>query len=255
VGELDLLVITHGHRDHVDDIANLGQVKSLITPWNVKDSDIKGQNRAEDQTVVSQYIDLRAKFSGGPAPAAPDNPTVPASFGGVRFQFFTPLQATTNLNDTSLVTVISYANSKILIPGDNEKPSWTELLGRADFWAAIAGTDVLVAAHHGRDAGYCADLFKFISPKLTIISDGRFKETSATDRYCGQTTGWTVYDRAGDSESRKCVTTRSDGDIVVRFFRDAYNNNPVLNVTVEKPIKKVDLNLAMAALFGPPGRR
>ncbi len=39
------------------------------------------------------------------------------------------------------------------LPGDNEPPSWEELLAKPDFVEAIRGTDILLAPHHGRPEG------------------------------------------------------------------------------------------------------
>lgn len=70
-------------------------------------------------------------------------------------RFFQPNTCSrSNLNNHSLVAVVSYAGSKIIIPGDNEAASWNELLEYPAFVQAIRGTDILLAAHHGREAGY-----------------------------------------------------------------------------------------------------
>jgi competence protein ComEC len=67
----------------------------------------------------------------------------------------------------SLVVVVSYADLKMVIAGDNESPSWKELLNDPTFVTAIKGANVLLASHHGRDAGYSADLFEATGkPKL-----------------------------------------------------------------------------------------
>jgi beta-lactamase superfamily II metal-dependent hydrolase len=120
----------------------------------------------------------------------------------------------------------------MIIPGDNEPPSWDELLKRTDFLTAIKGTDILLAPHHGRDSGFSSALFKHINPRLTIISDGPFCDTSATSRYAQQTQGWTVQKRSGGSETRKCVTTRSDGVIEVQFGQNS-NGKPYIQVTAD----------------------
>src|SRR5205085_9094179 len=71
--------------------------------------------------------------------------------GGASFQMFFPSScARGNLNNHSVVTVIAYAGLKMLIPGDNEPCSWTELLERLEFVQAIERTTVLLAPHHGR---------------------------------------------------------------------------------------------------------
>ncbi|MFZ0091285.1 MAG: hypothetical protein WAL63_17380 [Solirubrobacteraceae bacterium] len=73
-----------------------------------------------------------------------------------------------------------------------------------------------MAAHHGREAGYCAQLFDIIRPSLTVISDGP-APTSATGKYKAVTRGWTTFYRRGGSERRFCLTTRRDNDVRIEL--------------------------------------
>lgn len=122
---------------------------------------------------------------------------------------------------------------KFLIPGDNEVPSWEELLSGSGFVQAIQGTHVLVAPHHGRESGYHGPLFQHINPLITLISDGRVVDTSATSRYSAHTKGWQVESRSrGTHAERKCVTTRNDGQIEVTVDKNR-DGRPTLQVTKE----------------------
>ena len=142
------------------------------------------------------------------------DPTEPANNGGVSLLTFVPHRSpTANVNNHSVVTVMTYAGVKFLLPGDNEPPSWDELLEQRSFVEAIQNTHVLVAPHHGRRSGFHRPLFDYISPLLTVISDGRFVDTSATNRYSDVSSGFTVSNRQGGQALRKCVTTRNDGVI------------------------------------------
>ena len=105
-----------------------------------------------------------------------------------------------------------------MIPGDNEAPSWEELLEQPDFKEAISGVDVLVAAHHGRESGFHRPLFDYFTPYITLISDGRVVGTSVTSKYDDVTIGWPVQRRGdGTRRQRKCLTTRNDGIIIVKI--------------------------------------
>jgi len=233
---LDAVVISHPHRDHLDDIFNLAPFLPVIlhTPWHLSDHEIRAGNRVEDFATIDHYLALRGSctFSvpvekqvvkaGGPAAAG--------------FQIFCPTKGTRkNLNDHSLVVVVSYANLKIVIPGDNEPASWREMLEDPAFRMAMQNVDVLIASHHGRKSGYCPELFEAMNrqPRLIVLSDGRSGDTSATSRYSSQASGWTVYDPSGKAEQRYCVTTRNDGHITIKcgwnFENDAAHN--FLNVT------------------------
>jgi len=219
VRQLDVAVITHPHRDHLDDIFSFALLspKALHAPWSLSEAAIRKANRTDDLIYVNRYLEIRGAYTSPVSPA--DISTVPANFGGVEFQVFEPMLCDEgNINNRSLVFIASYAGSKIVIPGDNEAPSWQELLNNPEFVNAVKGTDILLASHHGREAGYCAELFEAIGkPRLVVVSDGRFKETSATDRYSKQAIGWTVFDSAGTSDTRKCVTTRNDGHVTIKF--------------------------------------
>ncbi len=56
--------------------------------------------------------------------------------------------------------------------------------------------------------------------------------TSITGTYSQRSRGWKVFNRKGGSEVRKCLTTRSDGVVIVRFGTEASGTN-YMNVTIE----------------------
>lgn len=234
VRSLDAAIVTHPHRDHLADIGNLSYFnpKKVVAPRHLKESDIRGGNRSEDREVIDKYLQCLRTYPSS-LPLA-DDPLSPTNSGMSITYYVSKSSATSNLNNHSVATILSYAQSKILIPGDNESPSWNELLATPGFIASIKGTDILLAAHHGRDAGYSSELFKHINPWLVIISDGRFCDTSATSRYCSQARGWTVHRRTnGQQDKRYCVTTRSDDYITVNLGISQYDHKPYMKVTVD----------------------
>jgi competence protein ComEC len=106
---------------------------------------------------------------------------------------------------------------KIVIPGDNESPSWNELMQNLLFNIAVQNTTVLIAPHHGREAGLCAELLDLMMPRLVVISDGATCGTSVTGRYSEKASGCIVQNGVGKLDSRKCVTTRQDGHITLKL--------------------------------------
>ena len=69
-----------------------------------------------------------------------------------------------------------------------------------------------------------------LNPRITIVSDGRHCDSSATNRYSAKSREWTVFKTDGTSEKRKCVTTRNDGVIVVTFGKGS--NDSFLNIKI-----------------------
>jgi competence protein ComEC len=252
VGRLDVAVITHPHRDHLDDISNFHLVAppTLYWPKHLLEADVRTGNRAQDAQVMNQYFAVGRGYS---FPVAPGNDLcAPDNYGGASFKVYSPKQCpTSNLNNHSLVVVVAYAGLKMVIPGDNEAPSWNELLGNQDFVTAIKGTDIFLAPHHGRDSGFCAELFQVMGkPRLIVVSDGRFGDTSATNRYVKQARGWDYFNGAGEKiENCKCLTTRKNGHITVKFgWHDP--SNPATGNYLEVRTSKPDVWSALAGMLG-----
>jgi competence protein ComEC len=229
VQQLDAAVITHPHRDHVADIANLARLRPRILQRPRLDRQAVLAANKEGLNVVEAYEAWEARFN---SPVTGSNPISCSREDGYAARTFVPTRCPeTNLNNRSVVTVISYANTTLLIPGDNERASWLELLESADFVEAIGDTDILLAPHHGRQAGYCSELFEVISPRLTIVSDGPVGDTSATADYRKSATGWVCGRRhGGASVERKVLSTRKDGAISVHSYWEGMT--PYLQVTI-----------------------
>ncbi len=237
IRKLDQVIITHPHLDHIDDILYFDSFSpsTFRSPKHLTEGDIRYGNpnwSDEAEAKIQKYLAIRRSYT---TPVSPqDNVCLPQNNGGVSIQAFTPVQASrSNLNNHSVVTILEYCGAKILIPGDNEPPSWQELLDREDFVQAISGAHVLVAPHHGRESGFYRPLFNHFHPYVTIISDGREVDTSATARYSNVTRKWPVRRRRDGSErQRTCVTTRADGHIEVLVTPNP-PYLPTLEVTVD----------------------
>ncbi|RKY98804.1 MAG: hypothetical protein DRQ10_07040 [Candidatus Hydrothermota bacterium] len=220
--KLDYLVISHPHADHISDIKNMVDLelkpKVLSRPKGLSEEFIKDSNRKEDSELVELYLDLDRKYTA-PVPDN-ENPRLPQNNGGVKIDIFSQTErGTSNLNNYSLVAVVQYSGQKIILPGDIEEPGWKALLDNEEFVKALSGTTIFVASHHGRESGYCSDIFNHFKPDIVIISDGRFSDTSATNRYYYHSNGAEVIKRDdGSKKKRYVLTTRKDG--VIRISID-----------------------------------
>lgn len=235
VGQLDLIIITHPDADHLYDILNLSfdYVKTIIRPHSISEDEIiKKISNATDEThkeIFRKYLDLCRRFTRDiEFDQSYLNPRIN---GGVIIETFSPRPENKEPNNHSIVTILSYADSKILIPGDNEAPSWEYLMDDAGFFESINDIDIFIASHHGREGGFYGELFDHFTPKLIIISDGPEGKTSITQKYSMKCSGWTVHHRNGNpSEERKCLTTRKDGAIVIKFGYG--NERPYIDVSI-----------------------
>jgi beta-lactamase superfamily II metal-dependent hydrolase len=238
VNQLDYVIITHPHLDHIDDILNFDLLspKVLNRPKQITNREVMEGVREKDKAKFAKYCEINDRYKTPIDPYGSDHPSNPDNWGGLKIASFTPKNCNNNnFNNHSIIVVIEYADIKIVIPGDNEKCSFEELMAEESFKIAVKNADILLAPHHGRESGYYADFVGLVNPRLTVISDGRFCETSATSRYSAKSRGWSVYKKSnGTSSQRKCLTTNSDGEILVKFgFSSDPNYKKYLSVQIE----------------------
>jgi competence protein ComEC len=221
----DWVTITHPHKDHINDILALKDFgvgtlscPAYLTQDVVYTARLKNENddvaKGENNALFEAY---EAFVRTCPLQLTAVKCVLSNDFGGAAVQqFCSRAQDSAELNDHSIVTVVSYANCKLLLPGDNMRDSWKLLLAADGFKEALQGTNVLLAPHHGRKSAFYTKLFDHIAPQLTIISDGPLKKTSAIDQYSSKSSGMQVHHRhTGEEDTRPCVTTTQDGVIVV----------------------------------------
>lgn len=216
---IDSLVITHPHGDHIDEMLLIKKhglkVRQFWRPKWLPKEDVYAANQADYQDKLDAYFEMSDRYSH----PIKDGELVgdPKVTGGVTIKEFASSNCgTSNINNHSGVVVFEYLGARIVIPGDNEPPSWKELLKKPDFVSMVEDAHVFMASHHGRQSGYCPELFAALNdaaPRLCVISDGRVQDTDATQRYSYHAEGWSVGSRSspGNEEDRYCVTTRTDG--------------------------------------------
>ena len=205
---IEYLVITNYDQDHVSDLHNI-----VASPKLPIDTLIR------NKSVTPDWLERR-KSSYGVIPLGMQallklmrNYTDPVTNGaklqGVDYQTFrTTYPEFNEENDLSLVIFIEHGELNLVFPGDLERPGWKKLLENPRFRNELAKVKVFVASHHGRESGYCEDVFDICTPDLVIISDEyKHFETQETN-YARHVRGvrWT-------DGTRRVLTTRSDGSI------------------------------------------
>ncbi len=232
---IDLLIITHPHGDHIDEILLLEKmgftVRQFWRPGQLPRDEVYSQNQGSYKSKLDAYFKMSDSYT---APIKEsENVGNPSVSGGVSInQYASSSCGVSNINNHSFVTVLDYRDVTVVIPGDNEQVSWSELMKERDFATAMNRVNVFMASHHGRESGYCAEIFTE-KPDLCVVSDGRVQDTDARQLYSYHAKGWRVHKRNnGSSEKRYCVTTRQDGSIDIEIGLNP-NRKTYLSVEID----------------------
>ena len=218
-GDLDYLIITHPHEDHITGLNMIDYKEPKVLcrnkeiPLNLIQDRIDEAINDEARYVYNKYLELNMRYT---EPVANDkSPTNPEINGNVEIYHYYPEDNSTDLNYYSIATFLKYEGYRILLMGDNTHKNIKELLENRDFCKKAKNIDILLAPHHGRDSSYDEEFLNLLNPQLTIISDERGKDdVSASNKYSKKSRGHDVHEN-GKIKERYCLTTRNDGIIEV----------------------------------------
>lgn len=221
---LDYLFITNADQDHMSDLQGLWDAR-ITVPVMFRNPSYTGEQMRQIKrrggplsADAERYVAACSSFN------APIDKPFNLHMGGiVATTFWNPYPTFMDTNNLSLVVFIKYSNFKILFSGDLEKAGWLALLQRPDFCAELRGTDVLVASHHGRESGFCQDMFAHFTPSAVVISDKPIEhETQRTvPDYRRVVREQGVLVRT-TMKNRHVLTTRRDGWIQFNVYNDNY---------------------------------
>jgi beta-lactamase superfamily II metal-dependent hydrolase len=215
---LDFVMVTHPHRDHIDDILNFDSFSPRVfcRPKHLSRDDVMKNVRDQDRAKFDKYFEINDAYSVN-ITGTYDDTIIPDNYGGIKIQFFsTPSLPVDNINNHSIITVLEYLGGKIIIPGDNECSSLDLLMNRNDFKSAILNSDILMAPHHGRESACHDEFLSIANPIVSVISDGSICDTSANPKYSAKSRGWSVHKRStGQLSERRLLTTNSDGEVYI----------------------------------------
>lgn len=168
---LDHLFITNADQDHMSDLQGLWDAGIEVGTFYRNRSPTPADWRRMKE-VSGPLTDDAERFINTCATYVYPVPPFDQCMGGITYiGFANTYPEFTNTNDLSLAVFIKFGAFKILFPGDLEKAGWRALLQLPDFRAELAGTTILVASHHGRESGYCPDIFDYFTPRAVVISD------------------------------------------------------------------------------------
>jgi beta-lactamase superfamily II metal-dependent hydrolase len=228
---IDYLAITNADQDHMTDLEGLSkagiQVGTFMRNQSYSAQAIQVIKAAQGPLTdeAKRYVAMCTSFN------APTSEPFDANMGGITMTMFgNNYPYFTDTNNLSLVVFIKYCGFKIVFPGDLEKAGWRNLLQLPAFVSELSGTAILVASHHGRESGFCSDIFQHFTPLAVVISDKEiqhetqetvpdYRNVVAEDGVLVRTTG----------KRRHVLTTRRDGWIQFtaderQFFVDTQHN-------------------------------
>ena len=168
VDTIDLLIITHPHKDHV------GGADHVLEAFSVKQV-VQGPLEI-DSKQVDQFLDaLKAKQLSSSVLHAGDT----LSLGDLRIEVLGPVRDLyEEENDLSLVFRLIWGDTVFLFPADAEKLALNDLL----ISGAPLRADVLKVPHHGKGEDNSHLFFNAVSPSVAVIPCERGTKENLPER-------------------------------------------------------------------------
>lgn len=169
---LDYLFITNADQDHMSDLQGLWDAGINVRVMHHNPTFGPAAFEAVKRQSGPLTRDAERYLQNLRTFTAPIEFPFDTNMGGITASmFWNPWPDFTTTNDLSLVVFIKYGPFGILFPGDLEVAGWQNHLRQPPFRAMLADVDILVASHHGRDNGYCEEVFQYCRPQAVVMSD------------------------------------------------------------------------------------
>lgn len=203
------IVLSNFDEDHLSDLPNFGL---LLRPKSIKYNNFINLNwlerkKIEESGMVPNGLKvalfwIRNVFTGG---------SLYYNYGLEITYFYHSPTKFQDTNNLSVVTFIAYNSVGVMFPSDIEAEGWREFLRDPNFVKCLQRTNILIASHHGRESGYCREVFNYCRPHVVIISDKpMMHETQNHNLYAQHCRGLNF-----GGNLRKVLTTRNDGKITI----------------------------------------
>lgn len=158
VDDIDILVVTHPHSDHI------GGLKAVIDSYSIDSVYI-----ADTPSETKTYRELIDAINKKGIPVYEACAGVTFSFGNASCTIVSPDKAAEyDANNESVVIFLDYVDTEFLFTGDIEKKAEDALIASGYYIDA----DVLKVAHHGSSTGTSEAFLSAVSPDWAAISCG-----------------------------------------------------------------------------------
>ena len=204
------LFVTNYDEDHIADLPMLRRyfkIEMLTRNSSINSAQLRKLKTPPISQAMDELLEMIDSYTGSVSSDQLEPP-------GIRVQtFHNNYPSFKDTNNLSLLNFLDIGNFSFVLPGDLERPGWLELLKKSQVRTLLEDVDIFVASHHGRESGYCKEVFNYCSPQFVIMSDGPVHYgTQKMASIYGQhaTGGWF------NGQMRKVLTTRNDGNILFK---------------------------------------
>ena len=215
---VEYLFISNYDQDHISDLPRLRNnlhIGSLVRNASITADQLRAlklRQSGEISPAMHSMLDMIRTYTGDITGNEPN-------FPGVTYQTFCnshPFGNGSDTNNLSMVTILTVNGTTILLPGDMERAGWLILLRDTSFTRHLPSVDIFVASHHGRDNGYCREIFANYGcrPGVFVMSDSSVVHATqqCTNNYAQWASGVQF-----NGQTRRVLTTRNDGALTWTF--------------------------------------
>lgn len=205
------LFVTNYDEDHIGDLPNLRRrlrVEILTRNPSLTAAQLRSLKAPPISPAMQELLNMIDNYTS-PVSAEQLEPA------GVRVRtFWNDYPDFTDTNNLSLLIFLVIRDMTVVLPGDLERAGWLALLQNPDVCDLLRRVDIFVASHHGRETGYCREVFYYCKPSLIVMSDGPVEyDTQRMAAAYAQHARGSWFNGASGREWRKVVTTRRDGHV------------------------------------------
>jgi beta-lactamase superfamily II metal-dependent hydrolase len=202
VYEIDHLVITHPHADHIggfDEVVSSFDIKSYVDNGFTYDSE---QYTNLKDYLSSHYINIISVETGD----------VLYKSNEITVDVLNPSKKHKNLNDDSVVLKITRGKVSVMLTGDIEKAAEEEMISTKSVLWNIQST-IVKAPHHGGNTSAYQQFFSYVRPDFVVVSVGANNQYGHPDKGAME-----LYNRYATT-----VTTEEYGTIVATIYSNKYD--------------------------------
>lgn len=161
IRRLDLVVLTHPHRDHLEGLLSVLKERK-ISQLLYSSLDCNEPFCDSLQTIVRNKKIKTIKAARGMKFSAGKDVTLTVLHPDIKFLTNTP----SNIDNNSVALLMQYKNARFLFPGDVYIDGETSILKSGIFFRA----DVLKVPHHGSRHSSTLPFLRMVKPRVAVIS-------------------------------------------------------------------------------------